>query len=93
MAVVTFPREGRGHLQHRHCHLQEVKGALGLLVQQSFQLDTAAVGQMVIRGQIGTRNLIQLVMMKRSKSKTKITFLWKLLLQLAEGIYLISHHS
>lgn len=57
MTVVAFPVEGRGNLQRRHCHLQEVKGALGLLMQQCFQLDTAAVGQMAVCGQIGAGNV------------------------------------
>lgn len=34
------------NLQPRHCHLQEVKGALGLLMPECFHLAVAAVSQM-----------------------------------------------
>lgn len=41
-----------GDLQCRHCHLQEVNRALGLLTPECFHLDRAAVSQMVTCGQI-----------------------------------------
>lgn len=49
--------EDGGNLQHRRCHLQEVKGALGILGLECFHLDAAAVGQMVACGQIQAGNL------------------------------------
>lgn len=49
--------EDGGNLQCRVCHLQEVKGALGVLRLECFHLDAAAVGQMVACGQIQAGNL------------------------------------
>lgn len=45
-----------GNLQYRHCHLQEVNEALGLL-RPCFHLDRAAASQMVAWGQIQAGNL------------------------------------
>ena len=45
-----------GNLQYRHCHLQEVNEALGLL-RPCFHLDRAAASQMVAWGHIQAGNL------------------------------------
>lgn len=81
-----------GNLQYRHCDLQEVNEALGLL-RQSVSTWTE---QLLARWSLGGRSRLGTsawVVMSRSKCKTKLAFLWKILPQSAEGICLIRNHS
>lgn len=55
--LLPFQWKGRGNIQPRHCHLQEVKGSLRRLMPKCFHLAIAAASHMVACGQIQAGNI------------------------------------